>query len=65
MLAAGATWDFIIAHPLYKEGKVDVVEVTEMLKGVAKCDGQGPVFEEGEIVKAIENSAIKENDELL
>lgn len=65
LLAAGATWDYIIKHPLYIRGMVDVGDVSERLKKVAKCDGQGPVFEEREIISAIENSIASGNDELL
>jgi len=65
MLAAGATWDYIIKHPLYARGMVDVGNVSERLKKVAKCDGQGPVFEESEIINAIEQSVASGSDELL
>lgn len=65
LLGAGATWDYIIMHPLYIRGMVDLSAVSERLKTVAKCDGQGPVFEESAIIHAIENSAASGNDELL
>lgn len=65
LLAAGATWDYIIKHPLYVQGLVDVGVVSERLKQVAKCDGQGPVFEEREIISAIELSVASGNDELM
>lgn len=65
LLAAGATWDYIIAHPLYSKGLVDVTDVSERLKKLAKCDGQGPVFEEKDILDAIEKSVASGNDELL
>jgi len=65
MLAAGATWDYIIKHPLYVRGMVDVGNVSDRLKKVAKCDGQGPVFEESEIINAIEQSVASGSDELL
>jgi AP-1-like factor len=65
LLAAGATWDYIIAHPLFKKGLVDVSMVSERLKTVAKCDGQGPVFEERAIVDAIEKSVASGSDELM
>ncbi|CAD6446144.1 56b2e669-bef9-4085-ae2a-da19de16e4cb [Sclerotinia trifoliorum] len=65
LLAAGATWDYITNHPLYKRGLVDVGIISERLKGVAKCDGQGPVFEESVIIDAIEKSVAAGNDELL
>jgi len=65
LLAAGAAGDFIITHPLYKRGMVDVGDVSERLKDLAKCDGQGPVFEERAIIDAIEKSVASGNDELL
>jgi regulator of replication initiation timing len=65
LLGAGATWDYIIRHPLYERGLVDVGVVSERLKKVAKCDGQGPVFEEKEIINAIEKSVASGSDELL
>lgn len=65
MFAAGATWDYIIKHPLYARGLVDVGDVSDRLKKVAKCDGQGPVFEEREIIDAIEKSVASGSDELL
>ncbi|TAQ88578.1 hypothetical protein B7494_g3102 [Chlorociboria aeruginascens] len=65
LLAAGATWDFIIKHPLYQKGMVDVGVVSEKLKGLAQCDGQGPVFEERAIMDAIEMSVASGSDELL
>lgn len=65
LFAAGATWDYIIKHPLYIKGMVDVGEVSDRLKGVAKCDGQGPVFEERHIIAAIESSVASGSDELL
>lgn len=65
LLAAGATWDYIIKHPLYLRGMVDVGDVSERLKMGAKCDGQGPIFEERAINIAIEQSVASNNDELL
>ncbi|KAK6839578.1 hypothetical protein PG990_011193 [Apiospora arundinis] len=65
LLAAGATWDFIISHELFKRGLVDVGDVSERLKSQAKCDGQGPVFEERAIIKAINESVASGSDELI
>jgi AP-1-like transcription factor len=65
LLAVGATWDFIINHPLFKKGLVDVASVSELLKPQAKCDGQGPVFEERAILDAIEKSVASGSDELI
>lgn len=65
LLAAGATWDYIIKHDLYERGMVDVGDVSERLKLVAKCDGQGPVFEESQILLAIQQSVASGSDELM
>lgn len=65
LLAAGATWDLIVSHELFKRGLVDVADVSERLKNQAKCDGQGPVFEERVIIEAIEQSAANGSDSLL
>lgn len=65
LLAAGATWDLIISHDLYKRGLVDIGDVSERLKNQAKCDGQGPVFSERAINEAIESSVASGSDELL
>lgn len=58
LLAAGATWDYIQAHELFRKGLVDVGDVCERLKKLARCDGQGPVFEEGDVRRAIAESAV-------
>jgi AP-1-like transcription factor len=65
LLAAGATWEYIISHDLFKKGLVDVGDVSLRLKHLAKCDGQGPVFEERAINEAIEQSVASGSDELL
>lgn len=65
LLAAGATWDLIVNHELFRRGLVDVGDVSERLKDQAKCDGQGPVFEESAILLAIEQSVASGSDELL
>ncbi len=65
LLAAAATWDYIIQHPLFKKGLVDVASVSERLKAVAKCDGQGPAFDERDIIDAIEKSVASGSDELM
>lgn len=65
LYAAGATWDFIIGHDLYKRGLVDIADISNRLKHQAKCDGQGPVFEERAILEAIQQSVASGSDELL
>ncbi len=58
LLAAGATWDYIQQHELFLKGLVDVGDVCERLKKLARCDGQGPVFEERDVRTAINESAV-------
>lgn len=65
LYAAGATWDFIIGHDLYKKGLVDIADISNRLKHKAKCDGQGPVFDEKTILEAIEESVASGSDELI
>lgn len=65
LLAAGAAWDFIIGHELFKKGLVDVGDVSERLKHCARCDGQGPVFSERVIISAIEQSVANGTDDLI
>lgn len=58
LLTAGQTWDYIQAHEKYIQGLVDVGDACERLKKMARCHGQGPVFRESDIRKAIAQSAI-------
>jgi AP-1-like transcription factor len=58
LLGASATWDYIQAHDLFRKGLVDVGDVCERLKKMAKCDGQGPVFQESDVRRAISESAV-------
>lgn len=58
LLPAGATWDYIQKHELFRNGLVDVGDVCERLKKLARCDGRGPVFEEGDVRRAIAQSAV-------
>ena len=60
LLGTNATWDFIQSHTLFKQGLVDVATISERLKAVVRCDGQGPAFDESDIVTAIEASMISE-----
>jgi AP-1-like transcription factor len=65
LLSASATWDLLQSHPLYLSGAVDVGEVCERLKKMAKCDGMGPMFEEEEVRKVIEEVGRSGGDELI
>lgn len=50
---------------LFRKGMVDIGEVCERLKDRATCDGNGPAFAEGEILRAIEESVGGAGDELI
>ena len=63
-MGAGAAWDLIICHPLFQEGLVNMTDVSEKLRRLAQCDGQGPVFEESSILEAIQASCGTGKDEL-
>ncbi|RMY82214.1 hypothetical protein D0861_07994 [Hortaea werneckii] len=65
LLSASATWDLLQSHPLYLSGAVDIGEVCERLKKMAKCDGAGPMFKEDEVRKIIEEVGRSGNDELI
>lgn len=65
LLDSRATWELIQSHDLFKNGQVDIGDVSERLKGMAQCNGQGPAFKEGEVLKAIEESAAIGRDELI
>ena len=65
LLNIKATWDFIQAHPLYEKGLIDIGDVCERLKNVTRCDGQGPVYEQSRVEKAIDESVASGNDELI
>ena len=64
-LAAGATWDLIQGHELFRRGQLDIADVCRRLKGKAACNGRGPVFKEAEVLRAIDESAIAGSDELI
>lgn len=65
LLSASATWDLLQSHPLYLSGAVDIGEVCEQLKKMARCDGMGPMFEEEEVRKVIEEVGRSGGDELI
>jgi AP-1-like factor len=64
-IPAAQAWDLIQSHSLVKQGLVDIADVCERLKGAAKCDGHGPVFEESTIWQAVEESRRCGGDELI
>lgn len=64
-LPAQATWDLIQSHTLVKQGLVDIADVCERLRGMARCNGNGPVFEEQAVWKAVEESRRGGGDELI
>lgn len=42
---------------MFEQGLVDMEDVSTRLRRSAQCNGQGPAFREGEVRKAIEESA--------
>lgn len=42
LLDTRATWDLIQGHDLFKRGLVDITRVSDGLKNLAQCNGQGP-----------------------
>ncbi|KAJ5835088.1 transcriptional regulator family: bZIP [Penicillium robsamsonii] len=65
LLDAGATWDLIQKHEMFERGQLDIGDITERLKGMSQCDGQGPAFKEGQVRRAIEESVAIGRDELI
>lgn len=65
LLPAAATWDLILSHPLFKQGLIDIGDVCERLRGLAKCDGQGPAFEEADVIRVVEGARRGGGDELI
>ncbi|PYH40975.1 putative bZIP transcription factor (Fcr3) [Aspergillus saccharolyticus JOP 1030-1] len=65
LLDAGATWEYIQSHELFKRGSLNIADVYQRLKGAAQCDGTGPAFRESEVRKAIEESSAACSDELI
>ena len=64
LLDASATWDVIKTHELFKRGLVDIIAICERLRRKVQCSGQGPVFAEGHVKWAIEESAAWGSDKL-
>ena len=65
LLSASATWDFLQQHPLYLSGTVDIGEVCDRLKKVARCDGMGPMFDQVEVRQVIEQVGRSSGDQLI
>ncbi|KAH7302915.1 basic-leucine zipper transcription factor-like protein [Stachybotrys elegans] len=65
LLAAGAAWDYIISHNLFKRGLVHVGDASDRLKNCARCDGQGPVFSENATLAAMQQSIASGTGDLL
>ena len=63
LLDTSATWELIQSHDLFERGLVDIEDVSTRLRRIAQCNGQGPAFREGEIRKAIEESAAAAADD--
>ncbi|CAH0046991.1 unnamed protein product [Clonostachys solani] len=64
LYAAGAAWDYIVAHGLFKRGLIDITSVSRYLQQRATSDGHGPMFSEQEILDAIHRSLADGSDNL-
>lgn len=65
LLSAGATWDLVQSHPLYARETLDIGEVFERLRSLARCDGMGPMFDEDDVRRVIEEVGARGSDELM
>ena len=65
LLDAAATWDLIQNHELFKRGLVDIADVSDRLKGMARCNGHGPAYKESHVLNAIQESFTGGSDELI
>jgi AP-1-like transcription factor len=65
VLTSGALWDYIVEHPLIKLGHIDLTDVCDRLRRLAKPGKNGPVFPEEEVRRAIEGSRRGGGDALL
>lgn len=65
LFTAGATWDYILEHYLYKRGLVNMERVCNSLRYAAKFDHQQVRFPEEDIMSAIEQGVVNESNDLL
>jgi hypothetical protein len=65
LLSTSATWDLLQSHPLYLRGALNIGEVCERLKHMARCNGTGPVFDEHDVRAVIEEVGGDGNDQLI
>lgn len=65
LLSTSATWDLLQSHPLYMRGALDIGQVCERLKHMARCNGTGPVFDEHDVMAVIEEVGGDGNDQLI
>ena len=63
-LPVSATWDFIRNHDSFKNGELDMADVTKKLKGRACVAEAGPVLKLSEVIQAINESRTFGNDHL-
>jgi hypothetical protein len=56
LLDAAAAWDIIVNSLTDLTVSVDVSDIYERLKGRTKCDGTGPVIEEADVRRAIDET---------
>jgi AP-1-like transcription factor len=56
ILSMSDAWDFLIEHPLVKEGLVDITDASYRLRRTAKAGPYGPVFRKAEAQTAVKGS---------
>ncbi len=56
LMSMSDAWDFLIDHPLVKDGLVDITDASYRLRQTAKPGPHGPVFRKGEAQAAVEGS---------
>jgi hypothetical protein len=56
LLSSSDAWDYLIEHPLVREGLVDITDASYRLRRTAKPGSQGPLFHQAEVKAAIEGS---------
>lgn len=53
LISASATWDLLQSHPSYRNGSMDISEVCERIKKLARCESMELMFDEQEVRKVM------------
>jgi len=65
VLSSTTLWDFLVEHPLVRTQHVDMTDVCDRLRRLAKPGPHGPVFHEWQVREAIEKSRRGGGDTLI